>query len=173
MKTDHLIAVYDTHEEVENAVEILTYNKIVEREDISVLGKGEKGEPKDSLQIDKENADIIEWGKDGVIVGSIWGFLTGAFFMWVPGFGPLVAAGPIISSLAGALGGAAVVGSISAIVGWFVDLGIEESDALHFANLIKDGKVLLLVHGNTDTVEKAEKTLASLNKGEFKKVCKA
>jgi len=173
MKTDHLIAVYNTHEEVENAVKILTDKNIVEREDISVLGKGEKGEPKDSLQIDKENADIIEWGKDGVIVGSIWGFLTGAFFMWVPGFGPLVAAGPIISSLAGALGGAAVVGSITALVGWFVDLGIEESDALHYADLIKEGKVLVLVHGNADTVEKAEKTLAELNTGTFRKFAKA
>jgi uncharacterized membrane protein len=118
MKTDdHLIAVYNTHAEVADAVRLLTEKKIVEREDISVLGKGEEGEPKDSLQIDKENADIVRWGKEGVIWGGIWGFLTGAFFMWVPGFGPLLAAGPIISSLAGALGGAAIVGSISALVG--------------------------------------------------------
>jgi len=174
MKTDdHLIAVYNTHAEVADAVRLLTEKKIVEREDISVLGKGEEGEPKDSLQIDKENADIVRWGKEGVIWGGIWGFLTGAFFMWVPGFGPLLAAGPIISSLAGALGGAAIVGSISALVGWFVDIGVEESDAEHYANLIKEGKLIVLVHGNAETVAKAEEALGTLNTGDVKVYNKA
>jgi len=170
---DHLIAVYNTHKEVANAIKLLTNDKIVEREDISVLGKGAEGEPKDSLQIDKENADIIQWGKEGIIWGGIWGFLSGAFFMWVPGFGPLLAAGPIISSLAGAVGGAAAVGSISAIVGWFVDIGVEVNDARHYADLIDEGKLLVLVHGNAETVEKAKEALTTLNKGAFKVYHKA
>ncbi len=173
MNTDHLVAVYNTHEEVANAVKLLTNDRIIEKEDISVLGKGAEGEPKDSLQIDKENADIIRWGKEGVIWGGIWGFLTGAFFMWVPGFGLLLAAGPIISSLAGALGGAAVAGSIAAIVGWFVDIGIEESDAKHYANLIKEGKLLVLVHGNAETVARAEEALTALDKSKVKVYHKA
>jgi uncharacterized membrane protein len=173
MKTDHLIAVYDTHEEAAAAVKRIVDDKIAEKEDVSVLGMGEEGEPKDSLQIDKENADIVRWGKEGMIWGGVWGFLAGAFFMWVPGFGPLLAAGPIISSLAGALGGAAVLGSLSALVGWFVDLGMEESDAHHYADLVKEGKLLILVHGNADTVAKAKEALDTLPQGEIKVYSKA
>jgi len=168
MTNDYLVAVYDTHEDAAKAVQALTDNKIVAREDISVLGKGGHGEPKDSLQIDKENKDIIEWGKEGAIWGGIMGFLTGAFFLWIPGFGPLLAAGHIIPSIAGALGGAAVVGSASALIGWFVDIGIEESDAHRYADLIKEGKLLVLVHGNSDTVQKAKEALQALPSYEVK-----
>lgn len=166
MKNDHLIAVYDTHKDAADAVRILIDKKIAQREDISVLGKGSDFEPKDSLEIDKENNDIIQWGKEGAIWGGIGGFLTGLFFSWVPGFGQLLAAGPIITSLAGALGGAATVGSVSALVGWFVDLGIEESDAHRYADLIKEGKLIVLLHGNTEMLEKAQDALKTLDKGE-------
>ncbi len=161
MTNDYLVAVYDTHEDAAKAVQTLTEKKIVEREDISVIGKGGEGEPKDSLQIDKENKDILEWGKEGAIWGGILGFLTGAFFLWIPGFGPLLAAGHIVPAIAGALGGAAVVGSASALIGYFVDIGIEESDAHRYVDLIKEGKLLVLVHGNSDTVARAKEVLSS------------
>ncbi len=173
MKSDHLIAVYDTHEDAANAVSILTNKRITEREDISVLGKGNEGEPKDSLQIDKENKDLLQWGKEGAIWGGIGGFLTGLFFLWIPGFGPILAAGPIISSLAGALGGAATVGSVAALTGWFIDLGIEASDAHRYTNLIDDGKLLVLIHGNKETLQKAQEALKTLNKGKIEVHSKA
>jgi hypothetical protein len=89
----------------------------VDKNDISVVGKGEEAEPKDELELEIENKEIAQWGK------------LGAFFFWIPGFGQLVAAGPVIASLAEALGGAALVGSFTALTAWFIDLGIEEAEA--------------------------------------------
>jgi uncharacterized membrane protein len=167
MKSNHLVAVYDTHESAAKAVQILTDKGIVERSDISVIGRGGYGEPKDSLQIDKENKDIIEWGKEGAIWGGLLGFLTGAAVYWIPGFGPLIAAGHVLPSIVGALGGATTVGSAAALLGWFVDIGIEESDAHRYSDLIKEGKLLILVQGNEDTVAKAKEALSSLDHDEI------
>ena len=55
------------------------------------------------------------WGKMGAFWGGIGGLLFGSAFFWVPGIGPLLVAGPLASSIIGALEGAAVVGGLSAV----------------------------------------------------------
>ncbi len=167
---DHLIAVYDTHDDAAKAVKELLEAGI-SKEAISVLGRGEGEEPKETFEVDKENDDILYWGKQGAFWGGLWGFLMGALFFWVPGFGPLIATGPIIASLAGALGGAAVVGSAAALVAWFVDLGMEEAEAHRYTDLLKAGKLLVIVHGS-DEIDKAAQTLEALGKGEIKRYSK-
>lgn len=166
MKREQLIAVYENHDDAAEAIHTLL-KEGVSKEDISVLGKGEGGEPKDDFELEKENEDIAYWGKQGAFWGALWGFLMGAFFFWIPGFGPLVATGPVIASLAGALGGAAVVGSATALVAWLMDLGIEEVEAHRYADLLKEGHTLVIVHGQ-DAIDKAKPALESLGKGDVK-----
>ncbi len=166
MKKEQLIAVYDNHDDAAQAIETLV-NAGISKEDISVLGKGEAGEPKDIFEVNKENEDISYWGKQGAFWGALWGFLMGAFFFWVPGFGPLIAAGPVIASLSGALGGAAVVGSMTALVAWFTDLGIEEVEAHKYTDLLKEGKTLIIVHGKEST-QKAKTLLNDLGNAQIK-----
>ncbi|SFV60199.1 hypothetical protein MNB_SV-10-69 [hydrothermal vent metagenome] len=166
MTKEKVIAVYDNHDEAAEAMKAMLAAGVL-KEDISVVGKGERGEPKDDFELDKENADILTWGKEGALWGGIWGFLAGAFFLWVPGFGPLVAAGPVIASLAGALGGAATVGGIAAIIAGFIDIGIDESEARRYADLIKNGKTVIIVR-NAISAEKAKDVLENLGKGEVK-----
>jgi uncharacterized membrane protein len=166
MKKEQLIAVYDNHDDAAEAIEALL-KAGVSKEDISVLGKGEGGEPKDDFELNKENEDIAYWGKQGAFWGALWGFLMGAFFFFVPGFGPLVATGPVIASLAGALGGAAVVGGAAALIAWFKDLGVEEVEAHRYADLLKEGKTLVVVHGEA-AIQKARPALEALGKGEVK-----
>ena len=166
MKKEQLIAVYDNHDDAAQAVEALLKAK-VPKEAISVLGKGEGGEPKDEFELNKENEDIAYWGKQGAFWGALWGFLMGAFFFFIPGFGPLVATGPVIASLAGALGGAAVVGSAAALVAWFKDLGVEEIEAIRYKDLLKEGKTVVIVHGK-EAIDLAKPALEALGTGEIK-----
>ncbi len=166
MKKDTLIAVYNDHKDAADAVEALTKAGLG-KEHISVLGKGEMLE-EDSFEYQKENEDILYWGKTGAFWGGLWGFLMGALFFWVPGFGPLVATGPIIASLAGLVGGAAVVGSLSALAAWLVDLGMTEAEALRYEDFLKEGKFLVLVQGSDEELQKAQSALEALGKGEIK-----
>ena len=50
------------------------------------------------------------WGKLGAFWGGIWGVLFGSAFFWIPGVGPLLVAGPLVSAIVGGLEGATVVG---------------------------------------------------------------
>ena len=44
------------------------------------------------------------WGKMGAFWGGLWGLLFGAAFFAVPGIGPVLVAGPLVSWIVGALG---------------------------------------------------------------------
>jgi hypothetical protein len=55
-------------------------------------------------------------GKTGAFWGGISGLLFGSTFSLIPGFGPILMAGPIVGCIVGALAGAVVVGGLSAIV---------------------------------------------------------
>ena len=92
----------------------------------------------------------------GSVVGGTLGLLAGIGALAIPGVGPLIAAGPIVASLAGLGVGGAVGGLIGALVG----MGIPEYEAKRYQGRVKDGGVLLSVHCDTsDDISRAEDLL--------------
>jgi hypothetical protein len=89
----------------------------------------------------------------GVIGGSL-GLLAGIGALAIPGVGPLIAAGPIMASLAGFGIGGAVGGLVGALVG----MGIPEYEAKRYEGAVKDGGTLLSVHCDTSDQIDAAKT---------------
>jgi hypothetical protein len=83
----------------------------------------------------------------GGVVGGTLGLLAGIGALAIPGVGPLIAAGPIMSALAGLGVGGAVGGLVGALVG----MGIPEYEAKRYEGRVKDGGVLLSVHCDTST----------------------
>jgi hypothetical protein len=81
----------------------------------------------------------------GGVVGGTLGLLAGIGALAIPGVGPLIAAGPIMASLAGFGVGGAVGGLVGALAG----LGIPEYEAKRYEGRVKDGGVLLSVHCDT------------------------
>ncbi|MCF6207689.1 MAG: general stress protein [Sulfurovum sp.] len=159
-----LIAIYERHEDVKRAIDELI-KAGVSKEHISALAKGEDT-PEKSFELEKENEAILFWGNQGAFWGALFGLLAGGLFSIVPGFGPLVAAGPVISSLAGLLGGAATVGSASAIAAWLADLSVEKAEAIRYEDMLKNGKILVIVHASPEEIEKAKERLVGLGVGQ-------
>lgn len=91
----------------------------------------------------------------GGAVGGTLGLLAGIGALAIPGVGPLIAAGPIMATLAGLGVGGAVGGLIGALVG----LGIPEYEAKRYEGRIKEGGVLLSVHCDTSDEVTRAKTL--------------
>ena len=60
---------------------------------------------------------IATWGKFGVFWGTIWGLLFGSAFFIIPGLGPVMVAGPLVSWIVGVLETALVTGGITALGG--------------------------------------------------------
>ncbi len=160
-----LIAVYEKHEDAKEAIKRLLDAGLT-KEQISALAKGEDT-PEKSFELEKENEAILFWGKQGAFWGGLFGLLAGGLFSVVPGFGPLIAAGPIISSLAGLIGGAATFGSASALAAWFADMSLEKAEALHYEEQLKKGKILIIVHGSPEEIERAKKSLEEIGRGKI------
>jgi len=88
------------------------------------------------------------WGKLGAFWGGLWGILFGAAFFWIPGIGPLVVAGPLVSAIVGALEGAVAVGGLSALGAGLYSIGIPKDSIIKYESSVKSDKFLLVVHGS-------------------------
>lgn len=92
----------------------------------------------------------------GGAVGGTLGLLAGIGALAIPGIGPLIAAGPIVATLAGLGAGGAVGGLIGGLAG----LGVPEYEAKRYEGRVKDGGVLLSVHCDTaDQIKVAKDVL--------------
>ena len=99
-----MVALYDTHQEAEQAVKKLQKSGF-DMKQLSIVGK------------DYHTAETVvgyynlgdrmkTWGGMGAFWGSIWGLLFGSAFFIIPAIGPLLVAGPFVIALVGALEGA-------------------------------------------------------------------
>jgi hypothetical protein len=92
----------------------------------------------------------------GVVLGGALGLLAGIGALAIPGVGPLIAAGPIMATLAGMGAGGTVGGLAGALVG----AGIPEFEAKRYEGIIEKGGILLSVHCPTsDAVTRAKQIL--------------
>ena len=107
------------------------------------------------------------WGKVGAFWGGLWGLLFGAAFFAIPGIGPVLIAGPLVSWIVGTLEGAIVVGGMSAIGAGLFSIGIPKDSVLKYETAIKGGKFLLLAHGTVDEVTRAKDIIQTTNPAEL------
>ena len=92
----------------------------------------------------------------GAVLGGALGLLAGIGALAIPGVGPLIAAGPIMATLAGIGVGGTVGGLTDALVG----LGIPEYEAKRYEGILQKGGILLSVHCSTsDLVSRAKSVL--------------
>ena len=130
---------------------------------ISLLGKAHSGgdDPLGLYYVNTEER-VKGWGKMGAFWGGLWGLLAGAAGMFfIPGLGPILAAGPIVEALAGALAGAGLGGGAMAGAAAASQLTVamhrsgvpeEQLDALHDA--IEQGHYLVMLRLDAQEVDK-------------------
>ncbi len=93
----------------------------------------------------------------GAIAGGTLGWLAGVGTLTIPGVGSLLAAGPIVSTLAG-VGAGSVIGGLS---GGLIGMGIPEYEAKRYEGRIQEGGILLTVHcDDSNRCQQAEKILS-------------
>ena len=106
------------------------------------------------------------WGKQGAFWGGIWGLLLGAAFFAIPGVGPVLVAGPLVTWIVGALEGAIVVGGVSALGAGLCSIGIPKDSVLKYETAIKGDKFLVLAHGTADEVTRAQDIIRTTHPSE-------
>jgi uncharacterized membrane protein len=153
------VAVYSTHLAAESAVKTLQESgfdmrllSIIGRDchtDEHVVGYYNTGEK------------MKAWGKTGAFWGGLWGLLFGSAFFWIPGLGPLLVAGPLVSWIVGALEGAVVVGGLSAIGAALMNVGIPKDSVIRYETAIKTGSFVLVASGTPAEVLHAKTILSA------------
>jgi len=91
----------------------------------------------------------------GTVIGGIAGWLFGISALAIPGIGPIVGAGIIGTTLAGAGIGAATGGLIGALT----SEGVDEADAREYEGHVRSGSILLTVHATSADQEQAARDI--------------
>jgi hypothetical protein len=153
-----VVAVYGTHVEADHAIKELQRAGI-DMKTLSVLGKDTHT---DEHVVGYYNTGdrMKYWGTAGAFWGGFWGLLFGSAFFAIPGLGPILVAGPVITWIVGALEGAAVVGGLSAIGAGLYSMGIPKDSVLQYETGLKTDKFLLMVHGTVAEVSRARDIIA-------------
>jgi hypothetical protein len=162
--TNSVVAVYDTHEQAEKAIRELQVAG-VSMKFLSIAGRNTHS---DEHLVGYYNAGdrMKYWGSVGKFWGGFWGLLFGSVVFAIPGFGPILVAGPLVSWIVAGLEGAVVVGGINALGAGLVNIGIPKDSVIKHEVALKTDKYLLIVHGTQDVVYNAQLILGSSAMGE-------
>ena len=112
--TQTVTALYDTYDSAVSAVNALEASGIP-HSDISIVSSNvenrySKDRPTNAVEDAGKGAGI------GAAVGGVGGLLTGLGLLAIPGIGPVVAAGWLVATAAGAATGAVVGGAAGGLV---------------------------------------------------------
>lgn len=156
-----VVSLYDDMSDAQRAIEDLQ-NSGFRREDISLVtrhAEGEEGrvEGRDRGDNVAEGAGI--GGGVGTVLGGVGGLLVGLGTLAIPGIGPILAAGPLVATLAGAGAGAIAGGVVGALVG----LGIPEEEARYYHEGVRRGGTLVSVTTSDESVERARSIMQRYN----------
>lgn len=154
------VAILSTHIEAEQAVKELQRSGF-DLKKLSIIGKDYHTE-EDVVGFYNAGDRMYHWGKQGAFWGWIWGLLFGAGFFFIPGFGPLIMAGPLVAVIVGGLEGAVVIGGLSAFGAALYSIGIPTDSVLKYETAIKSDKFVLVVHGSADELTHAKDILKNL-----------
>ena len=149
-----VVALYNTHEEAEEAIRELEKSGF-DMQKLSIVGKDYYTE-QEVVGYYTTGDRMKAWGKTGAFWGGLWGLLVGSAFFVIPGFGPILAAGPVVGWIVGALEGAALVGGFSALGAGLFSLGVPKDSVIEYETQIKAGKFVVIAHGAFDEVSKAQ-----------------
>ena len=173
MKT--IVGLYDNMKDAEQAITALVQAGF-DRADISLMaaeqatdephgatvyGRATNGDTV-AMTTDTTAADVATTGEQmasdvttgavtGGVVGGLTGVLLGLGVLAIPGFGPVLAAGPLVAGLAGAGIGAAVGGLVGALVSW----GVPAEEAELYAEGVRRGNILVGVKTEDELAQQA------------------
>jgi hypothetical protein len=156
-KNSSVVAIFSGHGQAEAAIKELQ-NSGFDMKQLSIIGKGYHVEEQ-VVGYYNLGDRLASWGKTGAFWGWIWGLVFGSAFFFIPGVGPVMVGGPVVSWLVGALETAAVFGGFSAIGGALIGAGIPEDSVLRYETALKVDNFLVIAHGTQDDVERAKSIL--------------
>jgi len=147
-----VIGIVETRDQAELVVDRLQRIANIGVQDISVLLPDQQGSHTFAHEHHtKAPEGALAGASTGSTVGGMLGLLVGMGALAIPGVGPLIAAGPLLSALSGIAAGAMVGG----LTGGLVGLGIPEIEAKSYEGRVRGGNILIAVHTESRETQQA------------------
>ena len=142
MTTRTIIGLYDTYEAASRTVRDLEAAHIPGA-DISMIAHGFENyvvtdEPASGAAIGAETG-----AAGGGAIGGAAGLLAGLGILAIPGVGPVVAAGWLVATAAGAVAGAVAGGATGGLIGSLTSAGVSKEHASFYAEGVRRGGALV------------------------------
>lgn len=101
------------------------------------------------------------WGEVRIFCGGLSGLLMGSAFYFIPGIGPVIVFGPLVSWIVRALEGAVMTGELSALGAGLHSIGKPKHSIMEYETALKYDKFIVIAHGTPDDMPKAKSVLES------------
>lgn len=156
-KQNSAVGLFSNHQDAESAVKELQKCGY-DMKKLSVVGKDYHSE-ENVIGYYNTGDRMATWGKFGLFWGWIWGLLFGSAFFLIPGIGPVMVGGPLVSYIIGALEISVITGGLTALGGALASIGIPNDSVIRYETALKADKFILIVHGTLQEVAKAKDIL--------------
>ena len=157
-----VIGLFDSFNQAESAVADLVRAGIG-RERVSVVASEHTrtGLPDADVVTERASDNAAEGAAEGAgvgattgaLVGGTAGLLAGLGTLAIPGFGPILAAGPIVAFLTGAGIGAGVGAVAGGLIGALINAGVPAEQARIYEESVRRGGALVSVDAEDDTAD--------------------
>jgi len=121
---------------------------------VSVVSRDENDGDLNAAVPKADGSDAVSGAVAGGALGGLAGVIAGLIAIAVPGVGPLVVAGPLLTSWG--VTGAALGALTGGLAGALKDIGIPDEVAQSFENRIKEGEVFISVAVDEDRRDEVE-----------------
>ncbi len=158
-KEDSSVFVFNTHVETGDTIRALSRTGF-DMTRLSLVGKGCHDQER-AVGFYTMGDRIKTWGGVGAFWGGVWGLLLKPAVFVLPGIGIMAMAGPVVSALVGALEGAIVVGSVSALGAALAQFGVPKEQAVLCEKDLMDDRFVLMLHGTASEVAQAKVVVTS------------
>lgn len=145
-----VVGLMDTHREAQDVVQDLINNGF-SRDSISLMASEAAGGEAGKSEGAQRAEGAAKGAGTGAAIGGVAGLLIGLTGLAIPGIGPIIAAGPLASALAGAGIGAVAGGAIGALT----KMGVPEKDAEYYAEGVRRGGFLIAVATDDASADRA------------------
>ncbi|MBR0868990.1 hypothetical protein JQ633_01365 [Bradyrhizobium tropiciagri] len=153
--------LYDNYADAERAVGQLEQSG-VPHSDISIVANNGEGWYGGGGKVDRDRDGVDDRAEGagagagiGAALGGAAGLLAGLGLLAIPGLGPVVAAGWLVSTATVAAAGAATGG----IIGALTQSGVPEEEASHYAEGVRRGGTLVCARVNEQDRRRVEAAL--------------
>jgi hypothetical protein len=137
--------LYDNYDDARTIVNKLE-DAGISSSDITIIGRAEEASEPNAEEGVATGVGV------GAVAGGAGGLLAGLGILAIPGLGPVVAAGWLVTTIVGAAAGAIAGGAAVGIIGSLIGAGVEKDEAHVYAEGIRRGSTLVSVRVDADNV---------------------